>query len=98
MNSQGRVFEQNEKLANSDYQNPAGFVSITIGSGGKLRGIGSDPKPFIPDPDNCKYPDLVAAYSHKWAFLKLEIEGKKLSGTAISTEDQEVVDVFQILK
>lgn len=80
------------------YQNPEGFISITVGSGGKLRGVGSDPKPFTPDPDSCQYPGLVAAYSHQWAFLKLEMDGKKIIGTAIGTEDQEVIDVFQILK
>ena len=79
-------------------KNPAGFISITVGSGGKLRGIGSDPKPFTPAPDNCKYPDLVAAFYHNWAFLTLKIDGKKLRGTVISTESHEIVDVFQVFK
>ncbi len=75
-----------------------GFTSITVGSGGKLRGIGSDPKPWSPEPDSCKYPGLVAAYLHDWAFLALDINGKKLVGRAITTGDLKVVDRFEIDK
>ena len=97
MNGAGEVFVSGEREATS-YQNPEGFISITVGSGGKLRGIGSDPKPFTPDPDNCKYPNLVAAFSHQWAFLSLKIEGKQLTGRAISTADNAMVDQFMIKK
>ncbi len=70
------------------------FTSITIGSGGKLRGVGTDPKPFSPDPENCKYPGLVAKAVHDWAFLKLEVDGKTIRGRAYTTEGLEVVDEF----
>lgn len=82
----------------SIYTNPNGFVSITVGSGGKLRGIGSDPTPWEPSPENCDYPNLVAAFTHDWAFLKLDVNGKTLSGTAIATEGNQVVDRFRIEK
>ena len=75
-----------------------GFTSITVGSGGKLRGVGTDPMPYKPDPDNCRYPDLVAAYSHQWAFLSLKIDGKILTGKAIATKKRDIVDEFIIHK
>ncbi len=76
----------------------SGFISITVGSGGKLRGIGSDPNPWTPEPDSCRYPGLVAAYVHDWAFLSLEVDGKRLTGRAITTSDFQVVDAFEIGK
>lgn len=76
----------------------AGFTSITIGSGGKLRGIGTDPGPFTPDPDNCRYPGLVAKSVHDWAYAKFHINGKKLVGQAITTKEHEVVDTFELVK
>lgn len=87
MNGKGEIVDQSE-----------GFTSITVGSGGKLRGIGTDPKPFVPNPDSCKYPGLVATYTHDWAFLNLEISGKQLKGTAITTKDLKQVDRFEINK
>lgn len=81
-----------------EYKNPSGFISITAGSGGKLRGIGSDPKPFVPNPVNCQHPNLVAAFAHQWAYLSLKIEGRQLIGKAILTETQEMVDQFKIDK
>ncbi|MEM8894712.1 MAG: metallophosphoesterase family protein [Bacteroidota bacterium] len=87
MNGNGDVVSQVE-----------GFTSITIGSGGKLRGVGTDPKPFVPNPDSCRHQGLVAAYAHKWAFLKLNITGKRLSAQAIGTEDLDLVDQFEIVK
>ncbi len=89
MNGQGEVVREGEQK---------GFTSITVGSGGKLRGVGTDPKAFTPDPDNCRYPGLVAAYAHDWAFLKLDISGESLRGTAITTHDLKVVDRFEIRK
>lgn len=97
MNGSGEVVPTTESEV-AEYHDPAGFICITAGSGGKLRGIGSDPTPFSPDPDHCRYPGLVAAFSHTWAFLMLSIEGGTLTGKAISTEDGEVVDSFQIHK
>lgn len=87
MNGKGEVVSENE-----------GFTSITIGSGGKLRGVGTDPQPFVPNPDSCKYPGLVAAFTHDWAFLKLDINGKRLTGTAYTTKDLKEVDHFEITK
>lgn len=80
------------------YEDPEGFISITIGSGGKLRGIGSDPKPFTPDPENCRHPNLVAATIHTWAYLEISVDGNNLRGKAYSTEDMKVVDEFKIEK
>lgn len=97
MDGEGQVV-QNAIRKDSHYQNPEGFISITAGSGGKLRGVGTDPKPFSPDPDNCKYPNLVAAFSHTWAFLTIKVEGKTLKGTAMATKDGKVVDQFKISK
>ena len=96
MNGDGEV--DLEGVDDTTYDHPTGFVSITVGSGGKLRGIGSDPKPFEPDPDACQYENLVAAYAHQWAFLKLSVEGKKITGRAISTENLNVIDQFEIVK
>ena len=96
MNANGPTMEQ--VLQDSIYSNPTGFVSITVGSGGKLRGIGSDPTPWEPSPENCDYPNLVAACTHDWAFLKLDVNGKVLTGTAITTEGNQVVDRFSIEK
>lgn len=93
MNGEGEPAQEEASKGKSK-----GFVSITVGSGGKLRGIGSDPKAWTPDPDSCKYPGLVAAYVHDWAFLALEIRGRQLSGRAIATESLKVVDQFVIDK
>lgn len=95
MNGSGEVVLNHKKINDPSKK---GFISITVGSGGKLRGVGTDPKPFTPNPDNCKYPNLVAAYSHQWAFLTLEIDGKQLKGKAISTENNEILDEFVINK
>jgi hypothetical protein len=80
------------------YRNPEGFISITIGSGGKLRGKMGDPKPFTPNPDNCRHPDLVAKAVHDWIYLGIAISGKRLSATAYTTSDNAVVDQFTIEK
>jgi len=77
---------------------PAGFISITVGSGGKLRGVGSDPKAFTPNPDSCRYQGLVAAYAHEWAFLNLHVKGREITGEAISTHSGEVLDRFVVKK
>lgn len=74
------------------------FTSITVGSGGILRGIGADPNPFTPDPENCKYLGLVAKSIHDWAFLKLEVKGKTITGKAYTTESLELVDEFVLRK
>lgn len=75
---------------------PDGFVSITIGSGGKLRGKMGDPKPFTPDPENCRHPNLVAKAVHDWIYLGFSISGKRLTATAYATSDNRVVDTFSI--
>lgn len=95
MDGKGNVIETGNS---NHYQSPEGFISITVGSGGKLRGIGSDPTPFTPDPENCKYKGLVAAYAHEWAFLFLEINGNQLRAKAISTENHKILDTFTIKK
>lgn len=82
----------------SVYRHPEGFISITVGSGGKLRGVGSDPKPFTPDPENCRHPNLVAKAAHLWAYLHISIDGNVLTGKTIATEDFSVVDEFRIEK
>ena len=80
------------------YDAPEGFISITVGSGGKLRGVGSDPKAYTPDPENCRHENLVAKAVHDWAYLQVAINGKSLKGKAISTEDQSVLDEFEVVK
>ncbi|AHM60305.1 hypothetical protein D770_10240 [Flammeovirgaceae bacterium 311] len=81
-----------------EYQDVAGFISITVGSGGKLRGVGTDPTPFKPNPKRCKHPNLVAVSSHDWAFLRVEVDGNKLQAEAISSLNGEVLDSFSITK
>lgn len=82
----------------SVYRDPAGFVSITVGSGGKLRGTKGDPTPYTPDPEGCMHPGLVARAVHDWAYLGLEVDGNRLRGTAYRTRDNAVVDAFEIVK
>lgn len=96
MDGEGQVVDLSQ--SNDQYINPDGFISITVGSGGKLRGVGTDPTAFTPDPDNCKYPNLVAAYAHTWAFLEINVNGKNLKAQAINTEDGQLVDEFEISK
>lgn len=96
MNGKGELARTNENGQDPTQYPAVGFTSITVGSGGKLRGIGSDPTPFNPNPDHCRYPGLVAAYAHNWAFLMLNIEGSTLTAKAIATEDGKVLDTFQI--
>lgn len=98
LDGQGQVVDSNSSQSNTEYINPTGFISITAGSGGKLRGVGSDPTAFTPDPDNCKYSNLVAAYAHTWAFLEIKVNGKNLKAQAINTLDGELVDEFEISK
>ncbi|PTB97414.1 hypothetical protein C9994_02900 [Marivirga lumbricoides] len=95
MDGKGNVKSSSNSIK---YSSPKGFVSITVGSGGKLRGVGTDPTPFSPDPENCEYKGLVAAYAHKWAFLFLTIDGNQLRAEAISTENHKVLDSFSIEK
>jgi predicted phosphodiesterase len=80
------------------YLHPEGFISITIGSGGKLRGKIGDPTPFTPDPEQCRHPDLVARAVHDWIYLGVAISGKKLTATAYTTSDNAVVDRFVVEK
>ncbi len=75
-------------------QEYGGFTSITIGSGGKLRGMAGDPTPFVPDATHCRHPDLVAKSVHDWVYLGLWVDGRKLHGTAYRTRDGAVVDEF----
>ncbi|MBL3658439.1 metallophosphoesterase [Fulvivirga sediminis] len=97
MNSQGDPIQ--EYIGKTEaYHNPKGFISITVGSGGKLRGIGSDPKPFTPDPEHCRHPNLVAKANHLWAYLQLSIEGRTLKAKAIGSEKGDIVDEFTIEK
>ncbi|WP_224994430.1 metallophosphoesterase family protein [Cesiribacter sp. SM1] len=80
------------------YENVKGFISITVGSGGKLRGVGLDKKPFQPDPENCRHQNLVATANHEWAFLRIKIDDNKLEAEAIGTLDGEVLDRFVMTK
>lgn len=80
------------------YRNPEGFISITTGSGGKLRGVGSDPTAYTPDPENCRHPNLVAAAKHVWAYLKITIDHSGLKGISIDSETNEPFDSFTIQK
>ncbi|MEQ6120310.1 metallophosphoesterase [Reichenbachiella sp. MALMAid0571] len=96
MNGKGKVANQQK---NHDlYQDTEGFISITAGSGGKLRGVGSDPTAYTPDPSNCKYLDLVAFYNHTWAYLEIAVNGKILDAKTISVQNGEVLDSFVIKK
>lgn len=97
MNGRGEVLPISD-VDHHSYYNPEGFISITAGSGGKLRGVGSDPKAFTPDPSNCQYPDLVAAYNHTWAFLEIAVNGKVISAKTISVQNGEVLDAFVVNK
>ena len=91
-----RLVEQ--KNGQQVYRNIDGFISITVGSGGKLRGVGTDPTPYEPDPDSCIYPDLVAAYHHTWAFMELQVNGTELNGNAIDVQNGKILDSFLIIK
>jgi hypothetical protein len=83
---------------NETYTDVNGFISITVGSGGKLRGIGSDPEPYQPDPEHCVHPNLVAFASHDWAFLRVNITGNTLRAQALRSEDGTMLDHFTITK
>ncbi len=96
MNGKGEVATQ--QTDHSSYLDPEGFISITAGSGGKLRGVGTDPKPFTPDPSNCKYPDLVAHYHHTWAYLEVEVSGKTLKARTVAVQDGTILDSFEVRK
>ncbi|MEL7124540.1 MAG: metallophosphoesterase family protein [Bacteroidota bacterium] len=98
MNGNGEVLITKKDTSTNSYVQTEGFTSITVGSGGILRGLGNDPDPFTPNPEACRYPDLVAAYTHDWVFLKLDIDGNQLTGTAMTTEDLTIVDRFIIQK
>ncbi len=84
--------------ATTNYHQPKGFISITIGSGGKLRGELSDPTPFTPNPSDCRHPNLVAQYAHECAYLGLELQGRRLKATAYHTSTGQVIDQFFIQK
>lgn len=96
MNGKGEVANQQENY--ELYQNTEGFISITAGSGGKLRGVGSDPTAYTPDPSNCKYPDLVAFYNHTWAYLEIAVNGKSMSAKTIAVQNGDILDSFEIRK
>jgi hypothetical protein len=98
MNGAGEVLQPYLQDSTSTYHDLPGFISITAGSGGKLRGVGSDPKAYHPNPDSCAHPNLVAAAHHTWAYLDLEVEGKRLTGRAYQTETLEVLDEFTLVK
>lgn len=96
MNGNGTPLEK--YFGTNQYQNPEGFISITTGSGGKLRGVGSDPTAYAPDPTQCKHSNLVAATKHVWAYLKITINGSELKGVAINSKTGEAFDTFVIDK
>jgi predicted phosphodiesterase len=80
------------------YRQPEGFISITAGSGGKLRGFGTDPTYYAPDPERCSHPKLVAFSKHLWAFMQIHIDGRQLWAEAIDTKDGSVFDYFRVVK
>jgi hypothetical protein len=82
----------------SEYTNPEGFISITAGSGGKLRGVGSDPTPYTPDPDHCVHSNLVSCAKHVWAYLQISIKGNRLYTLAIDSTTGWICDSFSITK
>lgn len=84
--------------AGNVYRNPEGFISITAGSGGKLRGFGSDPTAYTPNPSQCVHPNLVAFTKHLWAFMQIHVSGKQLWAEAIDTKNGSVFDFFRITK
>ncbi len=80
------------------YTDPRGFISTTIGSGGKLRGMKGDPTAYAPDAERCRHPDLVARDAHTWAYLGLTVNGRELRGTAYDTRTHAVIDSFVVRK
>jgi len=80
------------------YNDPDGFISVTTGSGGKLRGVGSDPTAYTPDLENCRHQNLVAASKHVWAYLQVTITNSELRAVSINSENDEVIDSFVIRK
>lgn len=98
MNGAGKVLLPHLQGSTATYHNPPGFISITAGSGGKLRGVGSDPKAYSPHPDSCAHKNLVAAAHHTWAYLGIEVNGRRLTGRAYQTETLEVLDAFTLVK
>ena len=80
------------------YKNIDGFISITAGSGGKLRGVGNDPDPYTPNPDGCRHPKLTAKAVHDWVYLEITVNNKELVGKAFTTRNRELVDEFRISK
>ena len=96
MDGRGEILQ--EFSGKSELENLPGFLSITIGSGGKLRGVGSDPTPFEPSAEDCRHPGLLAHAVHDWAYLELTVEGRRIRGRAIATNTLEVVDSFELSK
>lgn len=96
MKGNGEILQ--EFSGKSELKNLPGFLSITIGSGGKLRGVGSDPTPFEPSAEDCRHAGLLAKAVHDWAYLELSVDGKSIKGRAIATNTLEVVDSFELSK
>lgn len=82
----------------SSYGDLEGFISITVGSGGKLRGVGPNSPNFLAAPQSCRHSNLVAFSCHDWAFLRVKIDGDELLAEAISTLSGSVLDRFTINK
>lgn len=98
LNGHAHTYERLNPMDGSGEVSEEGFTAITVGSGGKLRGVGTDPTPFVPDPDNCQHPTLVARSVHDWVWLKLDMERNQLRGTAISVSNNQIVDHFELRK
>lgn len=94
----GRGIPIQRYLGMNIYDDPEGFISVTTGSGGKLRGVGSDPTAYTPDPENCRHQNLVAASRHVWAYLQVTITNSELRAVSISSANDEVFDSFIIRK
>lgn len=95
MNGDGVPFT--EAPGDSIYTNPPGFISLTVGSGGILRGFGQDPKPMSSIED-CTHPEIVAKAIHDNIVLELHTNGQSLSGKAWKVRDHQIVDRFTIHK
>ncbi|PPK87734.1 calcineurin-like phosphoesterase family protein [Neolewinella xylanilytica] len=98
LNGHAHTYERLRPMDGNGTPGAEGFTSITIGSGGKLRGTKGDPTPYTPDPENCRHPDLVARAVHDWVYLGLSVEGDTIVGTAYRTRDNAVVDTFSITR
>ena len=98
LNGHAHTYERLNPMDGNGTPGATGFTSVTVGSGGKLRGTKGDPTPYTPDPEHCHHPGLVAHAVHDWVYLGIEVAGDSLIGTAYRTRDNREVDRFTLAK